>query len=71
MKQAKSIISCMLTLLPNAFNPESQHTPAAATIPSDESEVDDTEIVPMPQKKYMKDNEPDLEMVSMATSISV
>ena len=62
----------MLTLLPNAFNPESQRTPAAATIPSDsESEVDDTEIAPASQNKYTKDNESDLEMVSMAASITV
>ena len=62
----------MLTLLPNAFNPESQHAPTAATIPSDsKSEVDDTEIVPTSWNKYMKDNELDLEMVSMAASITV
>jgi len=62
----------MLTLLPNAFKPEFQRAPAAATIPSDsESEVDDTEIVPASRKKYMKDNESDLEMVSMAASINI
>jgi len=62
----------MLTLLPNAFNLESQRAPAAATIPSDESEVDDINIVPALQKKYTKDYEPDLEMaVSMATYIGV
>ena len=67
----KSIVSHMLTLLPNAFNPESQCPPTATTILTDELELDD-KGVSAPWKKHHnagsttnKPNESDLDMVSM------
>jgi hypothetical protein len=49
----KWILSRLLILLPNAFNPEFQRAPAAATIPSDESEVKNTKIVSMAISIYV------------------